>query len=156
MGGLSGRHITGINSLQTCLFTAFGVITEPVVPQFIPKPLLKIAMILTPKMSMLMMNWSIYSRLFWSVTGIRMTQWDFKKAGERINKLERHMNVAMGMKPEEDSLPDRFTKEAETKFPGNSVVPIKKMVRQYYRVRKYNPKTGGPDRADLIRLGIAV
>lgn len=147
---------TGINSLQSCLFTAFGVITEPVVPKFIPKPLLNIAMIFSPKISMLMMNWSVYSRFFWAITGIRMSQWDFKRAGERINKLERHMNVVMGMKPEQDSLPDRFTKEAETKFHKKSVVPIEKMVRRYYRVRKYNPTTGGPDKAELQKMGIPV
>ncbi|MCG8688723.1 MAG: aldehyde ferredoxin oxidoreductase family protein [Desulfobacterales bacterium] len=144
----------GINSLQSCLFTAFAVLTEPVVPKYIPKPMLKASMILFPKLSMLMMNWSIYSRLFWSITGIRMTQWDFKLAGERINKLERHMNVAMGLTPEDDTLPLRFTNEAVTKYPKKSVVPIQKMVRRYYRVRKYNPATGGPIASDLQHLGI--
>jgi aldehyde:ferredoxin oxidoreductase len=57
---------------------------------------------------------------------------------------------------EVDSLPDRFTKEAETRFPGKSVGPIEKMVRRYYRVRKYDPATGGPDAADLTKLGISM
>ena len=83
-----------------------------------------------------------------------MTQWDFKLAGERINKLERHMNVAMGLTPEDDTLPLRFTNEAVTKYPKKSVVPIQKMVRRYYRVRKYNPATGGPIASDLQHLGI--
>lgn len=146
----------GINSLQTCLFTAFAVVTEPVVPKFVPKPILKMSMIFSPGISMLMMNWSLYSRLFWAITGIRMTQWEFRRAGERINKLERYMNVAMGMTPDQDTLPDRFTTEAVTKYPKKSVVPIRKMVQRYYRVRRYNPATGGPEKADLERLGISL
>lgn len=160
-----GKHVwvafmedvyTGINSLQACLFTALGILTEPVIPKFMPGPILKIATILNPRLSIMLMDWTIYNQLFWSVTGIRMTRWDFLRAGERINKLERHMNVSMGMGPEEDTLPDRFTKEAVTRFPGKSVVPIEKMVRRYYRLRKYNPKTGGPDAAELKRLEIPV
>lgn len=160
-----GKHVwvtfmedlyTGLNSLQICLFTALGGLTEPIIPKYIPGSLLKIATILTPRTSIMMMNWNIFSRFFWSITGIKLTQWDFRKAGERINKLERHMNVTLGLSPDEDTLPDRFTKETQTKFPGESVVPIEKMVQRYYRVRKYNPKTGGPDKKELKRLGIPV
>jgi len=85
-----------------------------------------------------------------------MNQWQFKKAGERITKLERYMNVRMGQTPGEDTLPDRFTKEAVTKYPVASAVPIARMVRQYYRIRKYDPQTAGPSEKDLRRLGIAV
>jgi aldehyde:ferredoxin oxidoreductase len=82
-----------------------------------------------------------------------MTKWQFKKAGERINKLERFMNVKMGQKPWEDTLPERFTTEAVTKYPVHSVVPIEKMVRRYYRIRKYDPQTAGPSKEALRRLG---
>ena len=146
----------GINSLQTCLFTAFAILTEPVVPKYFPLPVLKVATILNPGMSQLLMNWSVYSDFFSAITGIPMNQWQFKKAGERITKLERYMNVQMGQKPSEDTLPDRFTKEAVTKYPVDSVVPIEPMVRQYYRIRGYNPETAGPTVENLRRLGIAV
>lgn len=148
--------ITGINSLQTCIFTAFSILTEPVIPKYLPKPVLNIATILSPKMSQTLMNWSAYSDFFSAITGIPMNQWQFKKAGERINKLERYMNVKMGQKPSEDTLPDRFTKEAVTKFPVASKVPIQPMVKSYYRIRKYDPKTAGPSIKDLKRLGINV
>ena len=75
--------------------------------------------------------------------------------GERITKLERYMNVKMGQQPSEDTLPDRFTKEAVTKYPVAAVVPIEKMVRQYYRIRKYDPRTAGPGIEELKRLGIS-
>lgn len=146
----------GINSLQTCLFTAFAIMTEPVIPKYLPKAVLNVATIMTPKMSQMMMNWSVYSDFFSAITGIPMNQWQFKKAGERITKLERYMNVQMGQQPFEDTLPDRFTKEAVTKYPVDSVVPIEKMVRQYYRIRKYDPQTAGPTVENLKRLGISL
>jgi aldehyde:ferredoxin oxidoreductase len=111
---------------------------------------------MNPLLSQMLMNWSAYSDFFSSITGIPMNQWQFKNAGARINNLERHMNVVMGMKPEEDTLPDRFTKEAVTKYPVHSVVPIKPMVKRYYQIRKYDPRTGGPRPKDLRKLGIAV
>jgi aldehyde:ferredoxin oxidoreductase len=146
----------GINSLQSCLFTALSIMTEPVVPKYFPLAVLNVATILTPVMSQMMMNWSVYSDFFSAITGIPMNQWQFKKAGERITKLERYMNVQMGQKPSEDTLPDRFTKEAVTKYPVDSVVPIEPMVQQYYRIRGYDPKTAGPTVKNLKRLGIAV
>ncbi len=147
---------TGINSLQSCLFTSFAILTEPPVPKYLPKFALNIAMIGTPRISMMLMSWNVYSRFFWSITGIKMTQWDFKHAGERINKLERYMNCQMGMKPEMDTLPKRFTHEAKTKWHKDSVVPIEKMVKSYYKTRKYDPATGGPCEADLRKIGIPV
>jgi len=146
----------GINSLQSCLFTAFAIMTEPVIPKYLPKAVLNVATILNPGMSQMLMNWSVYSDFFSAITGISMNQWQFKKAGERITKLERYMNVQMGQKPSEDTLPDRFTKEAVTKYPIDSAVPIEKMVRQYYRIRKYEPQTAGPRVESLKRLGITV
>ncbi|MBP7764116.1 MAG: aldehyde ferredoxin oxidoreductase family protein [Syntrophaceae bacterium] len=146
----------GINSLQTCLFTALSIMTEPVVPKYLPKAMLNVATIVFPKISQSLMNWSVYADFFSAITGIPMNQWQFKKAGERITKLERYMNVRMGQTPGEDTLPDRFTKEAVTKYPVASAVPIARMVRQYYRIRKYDPQTAGPSEKDLRRLGIAV
>ena len=105
---------------------------------------------------MMLMDWSVYSRFFWAITGIKCTKWDYQKAGERINKLERYMNVQMGLKPELDTLPDRFTKEAKTKYHHESVVPIEKMVKAYYRLRKYDPASGGPTKKDLAKLGVQV
>ncbi|MRR39533.1 aldehyde ferredoxin oxidoreductase, partial [bacterium] len=147
---------TGINSLHSCLFTAFAVLTEPVIPKYLPKEMLNIATIMNPILSQMLMNWSAYSDFFSSITGIPMNQWQFKKAGTRINKLERWMNVQMGQKPEEDTLPDRFTKEAVTKYPVHSVVPIKPMVKRYYFMRRYDPRTAGPKEKHLRKLGIDV
>ena len=143
---------TGVNSLQICLFSVFGIITEPPIPKYLPKPVLNAATLTMPSLAMALMNWSILSNYFWSITGIRMNKWDFLKTGERINKLERWMNVQMGMRSEDDTLPRRFTEEKQTPFPGkNTVVPIKKMVKRYYKLRKYD-SNGGPKDSDLKRL----
>ncbi|MBI9108353.1 MAG: aldehyde ferredoxin oxidoreductase family protein [Spirochaetales bacterium] len=140
---------SSVNSLQVCLFSVFGILTEPPIPKYLPRPVLKVATISMPKVAMALMDWSILSNYFWSVTGIKMNKWDFLKAGERINKLERWMNVQMGLKPSDDTLPGRFTKEKDTAYKGkNTVVPIEKMVRQYYRKRGYN-SSGGPSASDV-------
>lgn len=143
---------TAVNSLQVCFFSVFGILTEPPIPKYLPKFVLNIATMLLPRIAISLMDWSILSTYFWSVTGIEMSKWDLLHAGKRINKLERWMNVQMGMIPEDDSLPDRFTKEKNTAYPGkNTIVPIHKMVKRYYRLRRYT-NTGGPAADDLVRL----
>jgi len=143
---------SGVNSLQICLFSVFGILTEPPIPKYLPIPVLKVATSLMPSIAMALMNWSILSNYFWSITGMKMNKWDFLKTGERINKLERWMNVQMGLKSEDDTLPKRFTDEKETPFPGkNTVVPIKRMVKRYYRLRNYG-SDGGPSERDLKKI----
>ena len=134
-----------VNSLQLCQFSVYGIIMEPPIPKFLPKPVLKLATSLMPKVSQALMDWSLLSDYFYSVTGIKMNKWDLLKAGRRITLLERQMNVQLGLSAAEDTLPARFTTEKETAFNGkNTVVPIKPMVKQYYRKRGY-----GPDGAPL-------
>ena len=135
---------SGVNSLQVCLFSVFGILTEPPIPKYLPKFVLNIATVSMPKVAMALMDWSILSDYFWSVTGIKMNKWDFLKAGGRINRLERWMNVQMGLRPSDDTLPARFTTEKETAYQGkNTVVPVGKMVGQYYKKRGYG-LSGGP------------
>jgi len=143
---------TAVNSLQVCIFSVFGILTEPLIPKYLPKFVLNIATMLMPQVAISLMDWSILSTYFWSVTGIKMNKWDLLHAGKRINKLERWMNVQMGMIKDDDTLPDRFTKEKETAYPGkNSVVPISRMVRKYYKLRRYTNE-GGPSASDLEKL----
>ena len=143
---------SAVNSLQVCLFSVFGILTEPPIPKYLPTFILKIATITMPKVAMALMDWSILSRYFWDVTGIRMNKWGLLKAGERITVLERHMNVLLGMDPQSDTLPARFTTEKDTPYPGkNTVVPIEKMVQRYKKLRHYTSE-GGPSPSALRRL----
>ena len=147
---------TGANSLQICLFSIFGILTEPVIPKYLPKFVLRAATITLPKIAMALMDWSLLNEYFQSVTGIKMNRREFLKAGERINKLERWMNVQMGLTAQDDTLPARFTMEKKTLFPGkNTVVPIEKMVRQYHKKRGYGPG-GGPSASAAGQLDLPV
>ncbi|MBN2657891.1 MAG: aldehyde ferredoxin oxidoreductase family protein [Spirochaetales bacterium] len=143
---------SAVNSLQVCLFSVFGIMTEPVIPKYLPKFVLNIATITMPKVAMMLMDWSILSEYFMSITGIPLSKWGLIRAGERINKLERWLNVQMGMTPDQDTLPARFTEERDTAFKGkNTVVPVKKMVRQYYRLRRYD-NTAGPEDREIEKM----
>ena len=145
---------TAINSLQICLFTAFGILAEPPIPRFLPIPLLKAATATIPRLAQSLMDWSTLSRLFWSVTGIPLSKNGFRKAGERINKLEKWMNGRLGYLRTDDTLPGRFLTEKETPYPGrNTVVPLGPMVDRYHRLRGYD-EAGLPRTENLEKLGI--
>ena len=145
-----------MNSLQTCLFTTFGIIAEFPVPRFVPPPLLRIATVLMPRVSQALMNWSYYPDLFHALTGIKMNKFGFLQAGRRIIILERWINCEMGALPEDDTLPERFRTKTATKFKGrNTAVPIGKMVRDYRKFRKYNPD-GRPSTEALIKAGLRI
>ncbi|WP_319562556.1 aldehyde ferredoxin oxidoreductase family protein [Marispirochaeta sp.] len=141
-----------INSLQICQFTSFGILTEPPIPHYVPRWLLRVFTILSPKISQQLMDWTALNRMFSTVTGIKLGKNDFLRAGERITKLERWVNLCMSETAADDTLPARFTEEKQTRFPGkNTVVPIQTMVKKYYRLRKYS-SAGTPRREDLERL----
>ena len=141
-----------INSLQICQFTSFGILTEPPVPRLVPRWILRILTVLTPRLSQQLMDWTPLNRMFSTVTGIPLSKNGLLRAGERINKLERWINLCMSETAADDTLPARFTAEEQTRFPGrNTRVPIRTMVKKYYRLRKYSPE-GIPRRRDLERL----
>ena len=134
-----------INSLQICQFTTYGILTEPPIPRCVPRFLLRVVTIYTPRMSQLLMDWSVLNRLFSSITGLRVGKLAFLKAGERITKLERWINSQMSPDAAADTLPARFTDE------GEHPVPIRRMVKRYYRLRSYTGE-GIPDRRQLEAL----
>ena len=141
-----------INSLQICQFTTYGILTEPPIPRFVPRALLKAVTVLTPGLSQALMDWSVLSRLFSGLTGIPMSKGEFRRAGERITKLERWLNLKMSDSAADDTLPARFTAEKQTAYPGRqTVVPIEPMVRAYYRLRRYTP-SGAPREDELEKL----
>lgn len=144
---------SALNSLQTCQFTAFGYILEPPVAKYTPKPFLKIFMGHFPRMTMLLLDYSVLSRFFWAITGIKLPMNTFLAAGRRTHVLERYMNTLMGINIKDDTLPERFLKEGKTAHPVDSVVPIETLRRDYYRVKGYDFQ-GLPLEKTLIRLGI--
>jgi len=142
-----------VNSLQTCMFTVFSIILEPAAARLTPRPVLAAVMQLAPKAAQSVMNWSILSDYFTAVTGFKLTQRQLLEAGERVQVLERYMNTLMGVTAADDTLPERFLTESETRYYRKSVVDLEPMVRRYYRLRGYTDE-GRPSGALLSKLGI--
>ncbi len=127
-----------MNSLQICQFTGYGILAEYPIPKYVPAFLMRPVAALFPGLGKSLMNWAGLSKLFSSLTGIQLSQRGLIKAGERINKMERQINMEMNPEGVTDTLPDRFLTEAKTQYPGaNTVVPLDKLLRQYYRLRGY-------------------
>lgn len=143
-----------INSLQICQFTAYGILPEYPIPKYIPLFLMRPIVAFFPDLSQLLMNWSGLNLLFSALTGIRVSQKGFMKAGERVNKLERWMDFQMNPEGMTDNLPGRFLKEEHTKYPGkNTTVPLDNLIAKYYKLRKYTD-SGVPSMTDLQKLGV--
>ncbi|MDR0877373.1 MAG: aldehyde ferredoxin oxidoreductase family protein [Treponema sp.] len=110
-------------------------------------------------------------------TGIPMYTGSFLRLGERSYNLERLFNQREGLSGADDSLPGRLTEtpqplakpltrpealphaEPSMKPParkkGDAVVPLKKMLKQYYKVRGWDA-AGRIRERKLKRLGITV
>jgi len=76
-------------------------------------------------------------------------------AGERIWNLERSFNIREGFTRADDRLPARFLEETHPEGPlAGSTVELEAMLDEYYDVRGWDKKTGGPTRAKLEQLGL--
>ena len=110
-------------------------------------------MTFVPGVAQRLLDWGALSGLLSAITGRKIGRRDFLLAGRRAHVLERRMNVLMGVRAEDDDLPARFVTEAGTRHPVKKAVPIRKLVRAYYRTKGYGPD-GVPGPALLARLGI--
>jgi aldehyde:ferredoxin oxidoreductase len=88
-------------------------------------------------------------------TGFPMYTGPFLAFGERSYNLERMYNLREGLSAEDDSLPERLTEEEQpgSEQTGHYTVPLKKMLKKYYKVRGWNTK-GIPKESTVKRLGI--
>ncbi len=142
----------GINSLHTCHFTIYPYLLESIRLRYIPKPLVKLFILLLPSIAKLFLDLTMYSGLFSSVTGIKISAGDFLSAGKRIHILERYMNTREGISCEDDTLPEKIM-SGGIRGKVQKPFPLKKMLRKYYRIRKYD-RNGIPKRSLLKNLGI--
>lgn len=142
-----------INSLQTCQFTMFAFLMESPLPKYTPDFILGMLMQYFPMAAIPLIDFSIYTGLWNSVTGICLSNSEFIKAGERIHVLERYMNTREGINRYDDTLPGRFLKQGRGFDPDNKVVPLKKMLPKYYKVRGFDTD-GIPMKKMLEELGI--
>ena len=144
-----------INSLQTCQFTSYAYVLEPPIVKYTPKFMLGLTMQYLPAVAIMLMDVSIFSKLFSAVTGIRMNQWEMLKAGSRVHTLERLMNTREGIRRKDDTLPERFLKEGRSCDEEHHTVPLYEMLDDYYKLRGYDHQ-GIPSAGTLRKLGIEI
>jgi len=95
-----------------------------------------------------------YARFLKAITGIEYDVIKLLEIGERIYNLERIFNIREGFKRKDDNLPPRFINEPlKEGYSKDHVVPLEKMLEQYYYVREWDIN-GIPKPKLLERLGI--
>ncbi|MCK5096703.1 MAG: aldehyde ferredoxin oxidoreductase family protein [Desulfobacteraceae bacterium] len=142
-----------INSLQTCYFTMYAFLMEPPLSKYTPDFILGMLMQYLPSIAIPLIDFSIYTDLWNSVTGVHLSNKEFIKAGERIHVLERYMNIRERNSHIEDTLPERLLKQGRKFDNENKVVPLDKMLPEYYKIRGFD-KDGIPLKKTLEELGI--
>jgi len=89
------------------------------------------------------------------VTGWTMSWDQIMETGERIFNLKRAFNMRHNISPKEDTLPERLMNEP---LPAGAskgiVVPLKRMLDEYYELRGWDAATGRPSRKKLLELGL--
>ena len=95
-----------------------------------------------------------YARFLKAITGIEFDIIKLLEIGERIYNMERILNIREGFTKKDDKLPPRFLNEPlKEGFSKDHVVPLEKMLEQYYYVREWD-SNGIPKTELLERLGI--
>lgn len=146
---------TAVNSLDTCMFTLYAYVLEALVVRLTPKPLLAFTMQNLPKIALQLIDVTVYSKMYQAITGLKLSQKEFLKAGHRIHTLERFMNTREGISRKDDVLPGRFLNEGRDCDPKKQTVPLDKMLDAYYKQRGYD-QNGIPTRKTLEKYGIVV
>ncbi len=95
-----------------------------------------------------------YVKALSAATGIDYSFRDLLQIGERICNLERAFNVREGTQRKDDTIPERFLKQPAEGGSAGSLVPLDKMLDDYYRARGWDLRTGNPTRKTLERLGL--
>jgi len=92
---------------------------------------------------------------FNAVTGTDFTPEELLLAGERINNLERLINLKLGFTPSMDTLPERFQKEPLPEgASAGETIDIGRLIEDYYKVRGWNLEDGLPVKETLERLSL--
>ncbi|MHA1268335.1 MAG: aldehyde ferredoxin oxidoreductase family protein [Candidatus Helarchaeota archaeon] len=110
-------------------------------------------------------NIKIVANLYKSLTGINCDSDDLLLAGERINTLQKMLNVREGYSRKDDILPERiYTEPLGTKpsIPLMDYYKTKKLTKEdvdkliddYYIERGWETKNGIPTKEKLIELGL--
>jgi len=91
-------------------------------------------------------------------TGIPLTKKELLRSAERVITLERAINLREGITHEMDTLPQRVLEEPIKDGPAKGLAlprtVLEQMVKEYYRLRGWNTRTGVPTSKTLKRLGL--
>lgn len=163
--------LESVSAMGTCLFTSFALFPPAIIntgPYSLArkitasilnnsglslKPILKHRSIFKPFVHL--GSAVPYPQLLSAVTGFKYSLGDFLEAGERVFNTERMFNIREGINGSSDKLPERITKEPIVPDNPRSIVPLERMLPEYYEVRGWD-KNGIPKEKTLKRLGIKV
>ncbi|MCQ5377778.1 MAG: aldehyde ferredoxin oxidoreductase C-terminal domain-containing protein, partial [Candidatus Methanomethylicia archaeon] len=95
-----------------------------------------------------------YAKAMTAATGINYDWKGLLAVGERICNLERAFNVREGASRKDDTIPERFLKQPAEGGSVGSIVPLERMLDDYYVARGWDLATGKPTRATLERVGL--
>lgn len=97
------------------------------------------------------------AKVYAAVTGFVADKDEVLRIGERIWYLERLLNLRLGLRVSEDTLPSRFTREPLSEGPvRGSLCPMEDMLKLFYAYRKLDAGSGYPDPGKLRELGLDV
>jgi aldehyde:ferredoxin oxidoreductase len=123
--GTRNRRAAGSDSAGTCAFLSIGMQDETL------------------------------ARLIAASTGMEFGAADIYLAGERINALERVINVREGLKPKDDTVPRRLIEDALTEGPlAGQTVDFDLMRSEFYAASGLDPVTSLPTAETRARLGL--
>jgi len=146
--------MSAINSLQTCVFTAFPYELETPLMKIMPKFVLRICMNLMAGIALRLVDISLWPEFWSSITGRKLGMTAFLRAGERVQVLERLMNTREGISRKDDTLPPRLLTEFRKCDDRELAIPLETMLDRYYFIRGFD-KNGVPKKSILKKLKIA-
>jgi len=90
-------------------------------------------------LSMDILDFEFASRLLRAGTGLKFTTERVNEALKGIIEIDRRLNIDLGVDASQDTLPRRFTQEPlEEGASKGTVVPIEKMVKEYYNLKGWD------------------
>ncbi|MBU8892108.1 MAG: aldehyde ferredoxin oxidoreductase family protein [Bacteroidales bacterium] len=144
-----------IDSLHTCTFTQYAFMFEPPLVKYTPKPILALLMQYMHPIAIQLIDYSLYTKIWSAITGIKISNKEIFRAGERIYILERYMNTREGITVEDDTLPERLLKEFRKSDKKRKTIPLDKMLKSFYKMRGFDDN-GIPTEKTLKRSGIEI
>ena len=90
-----------------------------------------------------------------AATGLKIDAEGASALSRRLINLRRAFNIRHGLRPEDDTLPYRYISDPPREGGAKgSVVPIKPMVYDYYKLMGWDSRTGKPYRRTLEQLSL--